>query len=110
MADQEGEILRFKDPGGSGVGVLGAHPATFRRRLIVTQKQYLGLTSEHVEAGDMIAILMGGQLPFVLREVHNHYILIGEAYIHGIMDGEAMAQFRASSGSTQDSMTDFEIR
>jgi hypothetical protein len=109
MADQEGEIPRFEDPEGAGIGVLGAHPATFRRRLIVTQKQYLGLTSEHVQAGDIIAILVGGQLPFVLRKVHSHYILIGEAYVHGIMDGEAVAESRIIGGGTQDSMTDFEI-
>lgn len=109
MADQEGEIPRFEDPEGAGIGVLGAHPATFRRRLIMTQKQYLGLTSEHVQAGDIIAILVGGQLPFVLRKVHSHYILIGEAYVHGIMDGEAVAESRIIGGGTQDSMTDFEI-
>jgi len=109
MADQGGETPRFRDPGAAGVGVLGVHPATFRRRLVVTHKQYLGLTSEHVEAGDIIAILMGGQLPLVLRKVHNHYILIGEAYVHGIMDGEAMAKSRVTSGSAQDSMTEFEI-
>jgi hypothetical protein len=71
-------------------GITGPHPATFRRRLIVTGKHCLALTSEHVEAGDVVVILNGGQLPFILREVNNHYILIGEAYVHGIMDGEAV--------------------
>jgi hypothetical protein len=34
---------------------------------------------------------MGAQLPFVLRRIDDHHTLIGETYIHGIMDGEALA-------------------
>jgi hypothetical protein len=69
--------------------ITGPHPATFRRRLVLTEKNHLGLTAEHVERGDRVVILMGGQLPFILRKVDSHYVLIGEAYIHGIMDGQA---------------------
>jgi len=74
----------------AGATITGAHPATFRRRLILTQKKYLGLAPEHVAPGDVVTILMGAQLPIILRRVESHYILIGEAYVHGIMDGEAM--------------------
>jgi len=35
-------------------------------------------------------VLYGGQLPFVIRGVERHFELIGEAYLHGIMDGEAL--------------------
>jgi hypothetical protein len=73
----------------AGATITGAHPATFRRRLIVTQKKYLGLAPEHVTPGDVVTILMGAQLPIILRGVDSHYVLIGEAYVHGIMDGEA---------------------
>lgn len=79
-------------------GVTGPHPATFRRRLIVTEQGCLGLTAEHVKVGDAVAICLGGQLPFILRGVLNHYTLIGEAYIHGIMDGEVM--IRHNSGGS----------
>jgi len=77
---------------GDGTDFKGPHPSTFRRRLMLTEKGSLGLTAEHAESGDAIAILLGGQLPCVLREVGAHYIFIGEAYVHGIMGGEALGE------------------
>jgi hypothetical protein len=58
----------------------------------LTEKGYVGLTAEHVERGDRVVILMGSQLPFILRKVDSHYVLIGEAYVHSIMDGEALVE------------------
>jgi hypothetical protein len=81
-------------------GVTGPHPATFRRRLIMTEQGYLGLTAEHVKVDDAVAICLGGQLPFILRRVLNYYTLIGEAYIHGIMDGEAMIRHNTSGSAS----------
>jgi hypothetical protein len=72
------------------VGIAGPHQASLGRRLFLTDKGYLGLTLKHVQIGDVVAILSGGQLPFVLRKVQGHYTLIGEAYVDGIMDGEAV--------------------
>ena len=76
----------------AGVRITGPHPATFHRRLIVTGKKYLGLAPAHVQPGDVVVILVGALVPIVLRRVDNHHILVGEAYVHGIMDGEAMPQ------------------
>ena len=39
-------------------------------------------------------------MPLVLRQVQQHYVLIGEAYIHGIMDREALAESNANGGNT----------
>ena len=76
--------------------ITGPHPAFFRRRLVVTEKGCLGLTGEHVRNGDVVVILMGGQVPFVLRLVQQqHYVLVGEAYIDGVMDGEALVMSHA---------------
>jgi len=41
--------------------------------------------------GDKMCILLGGCVPFVLRDTGDGcFRFIGECYIHGIMDGEAM--------------------
>ncbi|KAH6871566.1 heterokaryon incompatibility protein-domain-containing protein [Thelonectria olida] len=72
--------------------ITGPHAATFRRRLVVTEKDYVGLVAETVKPGDRVAILMGSQVPAVLRSVEGSsgWRVIGEAYMHGIMDGEAL--------------------
>jgi len=88
------------DQSGFDEGVTGPHPATFRRRLIVTEQGCLGLTAEHVKVDDAVAICLGGQLPFILRRVMNHYTLVGEAYIHSIMDGEAMIRHNTGGSAS----------
>ncbi|KAL7768395.1 hypothetical protein ACKLNR_002696 [Fusarium oxysporum f. sp. zingiberi] len=52
----------------------------------------LGLCPPDTKEGDFICILLGCSVPGVLRETTDkrHMILIGEAYVHGKMDGEAM--------------------
>jgi Heterokaryon incompatibility protein (HET) len=63
---------------------------TLFRRLIRTQQKFLGICSKHAQPGDRICILFGSQVPFVLRPAGAFWEVIGEAYIHGIMDGEAL--------------------
>jgi hypothetical protein len=40
--------------------------------------------------GDVVAVLTGGTMPIVLRPHNGYYTVVGDAYIHGIMDGEAL--------------------
>ncbi|KAH6703073.1 putative heterokaryon incompatibility protein 6, OR allele, partial [Leptodontidium sp. MPI-SDFR-AT-0119] len=57
----------------------------------ITRKGHLVLSSEYVKQGDVVALIKGSQVPFILRrESDGQYQLIGEAYVDGIMDGEAM--------------------
>lgn len=60
-----------------------------RRRIFVTRKGYYGLGDESLKNGDKICVLFGGDSPFIIRQSNtgNHQ-LIGEAYVHGIMNGE----------------------
>jgi hypothetical protein len=62
------------------------------RRPFVTSGRHLGVGPQSVEPGDFIFILIGSEIPYVLRryERNNIYHVIGEAYVHGIMDGEVM--------------------
>ncbi len=79
--------------------ITGPHPAAFHRRLVVTEKGYLGLVPEHVRMDDLVAIVMGSQVPLVLREVQGGYQFVGEAFVDGIMDGEALAERKEDEGS-----------
>ena len=58
------------------------------RRLIITEKGYLGLAVAATEPNDRICILVGCKTPLVLRPRGDYFHLIGECYVHGIMRGE----------------------
>ncbi|EHK45117.1 hypothetical protein TRIATDRAFT_318657 [Trichoderma atroviride IMI 206040] len=55
-------------------------------------KSLFGLASKEAEDGDLVCILFGCTVPVILRLIEDLglYKLIGEAYVHGVMDGEAM--------------------
>ena len=62
------------------------------RRPLLASGGYLGIGPCETEQGDLVFILLGSDTPYVLRR-HSQddtLRLIGEAYVHGIMDGEAM--------------------
>jgi hypothetical protein len=61
------------------------------RRYFVSHRGYLGVGPSTTSPGDVIAIILGLDTPFVLRAIgENRYQIVGEAYVHGIMDGELM--------------------
>jgi hypothetical protein len=66
-----------------------------QRSFFITEKGYLGLGPSHAHAGDVVCVLKGGNVPFVLRQTHEAcYGLIGESYVHGIMDGSYVRKAR----------------
>ena len=72
-------------------GLAHAGAPTYRRRIGCTQKGYFALLPAETVIGDQIVLLKGGKLPLVVRprEETKTVELIGEAYVHGIMFGEA---------------------
>ncbi|RYP27186.1 hypothetical protein DL767_007779 [Monosporascus sp. MG133] len=86
------------------------------RRVCLTKRSHMGMVPMGARAGDTVAFLYEAATPFVLREVeggpgsrgHDHpptsltkatsglYELIGECYVHGVMDGEALRGLRYS--------------
>jgi hypothetical protein len=61
--------------------------ATYGRRIFVTQDGDIGLGPAILEPDDIVVLLFGGFTPYVLRSIDDHYILVGECYMHGQMDG-----------------------
>ncbi|CAG8040268.1 unnamed protein product [Penicillium salamii] len=60
------------------------------RRLLWTEREYLGLAPPGAKKGDHVVVLEGSRVPFVLRKVDGGFWkVIGECYVHGIMYGEA---------------------
>jgi hypothetical protein len=62
------------------------------RRLARTRNGYLAMVPPLAQKGDLTAVLLGGQSCFILRREGElgMYKLVGDAYVHGMMDGEAL--------------------
>jgi hypothetical protein len=86
----------------------------WKRRMIITdQERLLGLGSKDVQDGDLICIIFGCSVPVVLRKIvsdemtgEHHYELVGDCYVHGMMDGEAFTMQQARNIP----QTQFELR
>lgn len=61
-----------------------------QRKFFRTKDGYYGLGSSIIEEGDLVCVLLGGVTPFILRPDGDHYNLVGECYVHGLMHGEAI--------------------
>ncbi|KAK6713535.1 hypothetical protein SNK04_004500 [Fusarium graminearum] len=77
--------------------------ATARRRFFVSKNGYIGLAPPDTQVGDMICVFAGGKIPFIIRNLEKgkepsndtgefelECSLVGDAYVHGLMDGEAV--------------------
>jgi hypothetical protein len=62
------------------------------RRFFRTEKGYFGLGPDVIRVGDRCCVLFGSQVPHILCQIPEsaQYVLVGEAYINGLMDGEAI--------------------
>jgi hypothetical protein len=70
---------------------LGFRRALLPRRFFVTNEGRLGLAPPATKEGDVVCVLMGGSTPYVLRKIGgDRYQFVGECFVFGLMDGEAM--------------------
>lgn len=66
---------------------------TRTRRFFVTADRYMGLAPGEAREGDRVAIVYGCSTPVLIREtedVEAGWCLVGECYVYGLMDGEAV--------------------
>ena len=80
---------------------------TFCRRIFTTEKGYIGVGPADACQGDILCILPGCSVPLVLRRRQWHHELIGDCYVHGIMDGEVIDRMCPASKVT--SITSFTL-
>lgn len=82
----------------------------FNRKLVRLQNGALGLVPESAESGDLLVVLYGCSVPVCLREsdVVNPdgkrvvtFVIVGEAYIHGIMNGEGIPEGSSMSDAQE---------
>jgi hypothetical protein len=73
----------------SAVGAASQH-----RTFFITKSGYMGIGPMPLEVGDTICVVLGCKVPLLLRKYEDHYILVGECFVWGLMDGEAIRMKR----------------
>jgi hypothetical protein len=69
-----------------------------RRRFMTTKTGYMGwapddmyrTAKDQVRVGDLVVIVLGCSTPVVVGPLGEAFQVLGEAYVQGVMDGEAM--------------------
>jgi hypothetical protein len=73
------------------------------------ESRFLGLGPQSLEIGDLVCVLAGGRVPYLIRPVNdedNEAQFVGEAYVHGIMHGEAVR----AEGATVQELFSFDVK
>ncbi|KAI1759882.1 HET-domain-containing protein [Hypoxylon sp. FL1150] len=65
--------------------------AVLGRLFFITKDGRMGLGPPQIQPGDHIAILKGCHVPLVLREAGDYMVLVGEAYVSAMMNGELVS-------------------
>ncbi|KAI1053270.1 hypothetical protein LB506_012304 [Fusarium annulatum] len=68
------------------------------RAFFVTERGYMGFGPPDMKQGDLVAILLGSKMPFILRQApvsdatHDaaYYTVVGYSYLYGVMNGETV--------------------
>ena len=61
------------------------------RRFYKSHKGFMGLAPDIAQKGDKICLVLGCCTPFIIRGEGPIFSLVGESYVHGVMDGELMS-------------------
>jgi hypothetical protein len=67
-----------------------------------TSSLKIGLAPNTTKNGDKVCILLGCRAPVVLRPEGHYHIILGDAYVHGCMHGEAMRGVEAGAEPLED--------
>lgn len=80
-------------------------PIIFTRRWLITKEGRLGLGPQRTSVGDKVVILLGCSVPVILRREPSFsaiYTIIGECFIQGVMDGEAIEDLKDRKYNLED--------
>jgi hypothetical protein len=97
------EKLRQHAEGGDRYDFLAiANQRCHMRRFFITRDGYYGIGPELLRNWDRIAILFGGRVPYALRSTGSgQFKFLGECYVHGIMNGEAIEMLKKGQFNKQ---------
>ena len=88
--------------GNAGLFATTAGLWSVKRRLFLTAKGHVGLGPSVMREQDLVCILFGCMVPFILRKQGSRYRFVGECYVHGIMKGEAIQSWSKGDVAQQE--------
>ncbi|KAF4468634.1 heterokaryon incompatibility [Fusarium albosuccineum] len=74
--------------------------ACISRRFFMTSSGFMGIGPESMKEGDLVVVIFGLSLPFVLRQSQtdaDKFLVVGPCYVHGIMEGELVIALEGQS-------------
>ncbi|KAE9373784.1 hypothetical protein N431DRAFT_407479 [Stipitochalara longipes BDJ] len=69
---------------------------TAGRKFLRTNRGFMGLAPQVAEVGDEVWVILGCNVPMLLRKCDDYYMLVGECFVYGIMEGEQTKDLLAS--------------
>lgn len=96
-------VLQFTNPEMNRRFIDVYVPWSQNRAFFITDGGRMGIGPQDMQSTDIICILFGGTVPYVLRPTENsdEYLLIGECYVHGVMSGEAIDDYEGGRHTGQ---------
>jgi hypothetical protein len=65
------------------------------RSFVITKRGYVGTGPHRIESGDLVCVLLGCPVPLIIRKQESNFIVVGEAYVYGMMHGETIDELES---------------
>lgn len=62
----------------------------FNRSFIITSAGRMGIGPYDTRVGDTVSVILGGGVPYIIRNQEARWEFVGEVYVQGLMNGEAI--------------------
>jgi len=100
--DANRRLARVAPNGVAAEFALAAASAFDRRSAFSTTQGLTGMCPLLVMPSDIVVVLFGGRTPYILRKTADHYRLVSDCYVYGIMDGEAVRMWQDGNLDSRD--------
>lgn len=83
-------LHRIADGGNAKHYIVLARNYCFNRSFILTGCGMMGLGPSDTRETDCVSVMLGGGVPYIIRRSGVYWVFVGEAYVEGLMKGEAV--------------------
>ena len=92
MANDDLDMVDFRSTDSQGIHKQMCAMMEYHR-FGLTREGRIGWVPLAARTGDIVSLMRGSPVPVIIRrsQRRNSYLMVGQSYIHGIMDGEAVA-------------------